>query len=159
VAEAQFNLSAEKLPPRRNSRRFFTEPLDLTTDAVAPQASSPDEAVLAAERHVASRAVTEALARSLNSIRSSDRRLLWLRYGARLTVAQIARKLGQDQGALYKKFARLHAAVRSRLETSGIRLADVSRVIGASDVSVQGVFTASEREDSATAGSAWPLAS
>ena len=131
----------------------------MTADVVAPQGTSPDEGVWAAERRVAARALTEALARILNSMPWSDRRLLGLRYGARLTVAQIARKLGEDPAGLYRKFVRLHATLRSRLEASGIRSADVSGLIGASDVSVYGVFTASERDDSSTSANAWPLAS
>ena len=159
VAAAQLNVSESELLPRRTFRRHFTEPLDVTADVIAPQGTSPDEGVWAAERRVAARALTEALARVLNSMPWSDRRLLGLRYGARLTVAQIARKLGEDPGSLYRKFVRLHATLRSRLEASGIRSADVSGLIGASDVSVHGVFTASERDDSSTSANAWPLAS
>jgi RNA polymerase sigma factor for flagellar operon FliA len=159
VAAAQLNVSESELPPRRQSRRQFIEPLDVTADVVAPQGTSPDEGVLTAERKNAAREVTEALARILNGMPSSDRRLLWLRYAARLTVAQIARKLEEDPGGLYRRFVRLHATLRSHLEASGIRSADVSGLIGAADVSVQGVFTASERDALATSGNAWPLAS
>jgi hypothetical protein len=159
VAAAQLKVSESELPPRRISRRHFTEPLDVTAEVVAPHETSPDEGVLAAERAIAARALTKALARCLNSMPSSDRRLLWLRYGSRLTVAQIARKFGEDPGGLYRKLVRLRATLRSWLEASGITSSDVSGLIGASDVSIQGVFTASERDDSSTSGNAWPLAS
>ena len=160
VAAARLNISVNELPPKhREPRRRFDEPIELAPEIAAPQETSPDEGVLSNERRLAAHEVSRALARSLAGIPRSDRRLLWLRYGARLTVAQIARKLGRDQAGLYKKFVRLHAAVRRRLETCGITSADLSGLIGASDVSVQGAFTASERGESVSSGSAWPLAS
>ncbi|MGH9662013.1 MAG: RNA polymerase sigma factor, partial [Bryobacteraceae bacterium] len=170
VAAAQLGASAPELPSRPvELRRRLSEPVELTADIAAPPETSPDEGVLSAERSVTARAVTRALARTLAGIPRSDRQLLWLRYSAKLSVAQIAKRLGEDQRALYRKFERLHAAVRRRLESSGITRAELAGVIGAADVAVQGVFTPAKTEYgsaqttqrlsvNASEGS-WPLAS
>lgn len=170
VAAARLNAGASELPPRQSGpRRRFYEPVELTVDILAPQETSPDERVLSAERRGTARTVTRALARCLAGIPRSDRRLLWLRYGAKLTVSQIAIRLGEDQRALYRKFVRLHQAVRRGLESSGITWAELAGVIGASDVAVQGAFIASETEQTSAqttqrlalnaSDRAWPLAS
>jgi RNA polymerase sigma factor (sigma-70 family) len=170
VAAAQLSANVDALPPRRvAARRGFDVPVELATDIAAPQETSPDEGLLAAERRDTARAIARALARTLDSIPPADRRLLWLRYGARLTVAQIATRVGENQRSLYRKLTRLHAAIRSRLESAGLKWTQLAGVIGASDVSVHGVLTSPEidnhpphttqRVSINASDRGWPLAS
>lgn len=170
VAASQLNAIGDTLPSQRvAARRGFDVPIELATDVAAPPETSPDEGVLAAERRDTAQAVARALARALASIPAADRRLLWLRYGARLTVAQIATRLGENQRCLYRKLTQLHAAIRSRLEGAGLKWSHVAGVIGAGDVSVHGVLTRPEidnlppqttqRASISASENAWPLAS
>jgi RNA polymerase sigma factor for flagellar operon FliA len=160
AAAACLNVSANELPVRPERRRHFNEPVELSANLAAPQGTSPEEGVLSNERRAAARAASRALARSLAGIPRSDRQLLWLRYGARLSVAQIAVRLGLEQRGLYRKFVLLHAAVRTRLEQSGITSAELAGVIGAPDATVQGAFSACGTADCESGREgAWPMAS
>jgi RNA polymerase sigma factor (sigma-70 family) len=170
VAAAQLSANVASLPPRHVAgRRAFDVPVELVTDLAAPRETSPDEGLLAAERREAAQAVARALTWALAGIPPADRRLLWLRYGTRLTVAQIATRVGENQRSLYRKLTRLHAAIRSRLESAGLKWTQLAGVIGAHDVSVHGVLTARETDDSSAhttqrqsinaSDRGWPLAS
>ena len=157
VAAALLNANLDALPPRRVApRRGFGVPVELATDVAAPRELSPDEGLSGAEQTETAQAVARTLAGALASIPVADRRLLWLRYGAKLTVAEIATRLGENQRFLYRRLTRLHAALRSRLESAGIRRNDLAGVIGARDVSVHGVFTAGETSIPRTRLSNWP---
>jgi RNA polymerase sigma factor (sigma-70 family) len=170
VAAAQLSADVDAFLPRRvGARRGFDVPVELATDVAAPPETSPDEGLQAAERRDTAQAVARALARTLASIPAADRRLLWLRYGARLTVAQIATRVGENQRSLYRKLTRLHAAIRSRLEGAGLKWTQLAGVIGAGDVSVHGVLTRPEIDNHPShttqrvsinaSDRGWPLAS
>ena len=62
----------------------------------------------------------DALARALAALPSADRLILQLRYWSGHTVARIAVLTGADQKALYRRFDKLSADLRRRLEAEGL---------------------------------------
>jgi RNA polymerase sigma factor for flagellar operon FliA len=153
----------------RRSRPRTDEPLELAAAAAAPPGTGPEEALLALDRQAAAEALARALAQALGTLGEADYRLLWLRYGARLTVPKIAARLGEDQKSLYRKYLRLHATMRTLLEELGITRVQIASVVGAPDVWLQGLLeaprpsTGSDRADQHRglnpSAAGWPMAS
>ena len=169
-AAARLGVDATVLP--RSTRRLrprLDEPLELAADAAAPRETGPEEALIALDRQAAAEALRGALAQALSTLGEADYRLLWLRYGARLTVAKVAASVGEDQRTLYRRYERLHARLRVLLDELGITHGQIAGVVGAPDVWLQGLLkaprplTASERphqHSRITASDAgWPMAS
>jgi len=141
AAAARVGIDANVLPRfARRSRPRINEPLELAREAPAPRETGPEEGLLALDRQVAADALERALAQALATLGEADHKLLWLRYGARLTVPKIAARLGEDQKSLYRKYMRLHATMRTRLEGLGITRAHMAAVIGAPDVWLRGLL-------------------
>jgi RNA polymerase sigma factor (sigma-70 family) len=89
----------DRLPPRYK-RRFVDE---RSLDGMASPASPPDANLTLADARRRSR----VLAASLASLDPEDRQLVTLRFVNDLTVAEIARRSGTDQAALYRRLERV----------------------------------------------------
>ena len=63
------------------------------------------------------------------SLPAEDRRILRLRFVEGCTVAEVARRLGLDQQALYPRCVRLLRSMRHGLESSGFSWREVSRLV------------------------------
>ena len=143
AAAAQVGINVNSVPPlARRSRPRIDAPLELAAHAAAPRETGPEERLLSLDRQAAAEALARALAKALATLGEAERRLLWLRYGARLTVPKIAARLGEDQKHLYRKYERLHATMRRLLEDLGITRVQIASVIGAPDVWLQGLLKA-----------------
>ncbi len=135
AAEARTGLSAAVLPALgQRARPRIVETLDLAAETAAPSTTGPEEPLLAVERQAAADDVRRALAQALATLGENDRRLLWLRHGAALTVPAIAARIGVNQKRLYRTFDRLHAALRARLERRGVTAGQIAGLIGTADV-------------------------
>lgn len=104
-----------QLPRRARRQRADEEVL-----AVVPSGSTASEHVDDAERHAEADALCVALSRALAALPEHDRVLIQLRYWAGHTVARIATMTGEDQKGLYRRFDRLAAELRRRLEAEGL---------------------------------------
>lgn len=118
--------------PRHARRRHVSE----SEMATVPGGSTASELVEGREARAEVAALCDALARALASLPDADRTLLQLRYWSGQTVARIAALTGESQKALYRRFERLTADLRRRLEGEGLSkrtLADVLERLGGID--------------------------
>jgi RNA polymerase sigma factor for flagellar operon FliA len=102
--------------PRRPRRRLVDE----AAMATMPGASSASERLEDEEASAEAHSMCAALARALAALPESDRVLIQWRYWAGHTVARIATMTGENQKALYRRFDRLAADLRRRLEAEGL---------------------------------------
>jgi RNA polymerase sigma factor (sigma-70 family) len=110
VDQAQLREFAERFPVR--SKRRWVE-ID-TIEEAAIVAAQPDESGLK------ERSITSALARALKNLDPADRRLLKLRFTGDMSISNIARREGIDQGSLYRRVAILLRRMRRDLALAGI---------------------------------------
>jgi RNA polymerase sigma factor (sigma-70 family) len=124
--EALYELS-QKLPPRSNRR-------DLLSPNHAPakpgSGSSPMEQ---AERQDLARRTFEVLRRALARLPARDRIILRLHFEDGLSVADVAKSLGEEQKALYRKRDALLKQLRADLELEGIRCGDAQELLSTLD--------------------------
>jgi len=116
---------AEQLP-HRALRRFEGEEALEEMPASSAGAEQPDRCVTAQE---AGR-VRTALGHALEELGPGERRLLAQRFADGLTVAEIARRSGENQRRLYRRLKRILGGLRSRLETLGVERGAVQSVLG-----------------------------
>jgi DNA-directed RNA polymerase specialized sigma24 family protein len=84
-----------------------------------------DARVLCGEARMAAARSKTALACAFRRLGPTDRRLLRLRFGAGLSVAQMSRALSVAQKPLYRKIDRLLALMRMELERAGVSADDL----------------------------------
>jgi len=113
--------------PGRTGRRFVDEKLL----ADLPATDLPQDAALqeAGELAQADR-IEAALAAALAKLEDEDRLVLKLHFYDGHLVSTIARLLGLEQKALYRRIDRLKAVLRSELETRGVTRDQISAVVG-----------------------------
>jgi RNA polymerase sigma factor (sigma-70 family) len=124
--EALYELSVE-LPvrtPRGAARDHDREPSD---------ASSGFTAVEQAERRALAEKTFVALRRALHRLAARDRIVLRLHVETGLSVADVARALGEEQKALYRRRDALYKQLRLDLETDGIGGADAHELLSTLD--------------------------
>lgn len=125
AAPAQCDSLWAQLPRRPRRTRAGED------DIVAlPSNSSASEFVDDEESRAEATAMCDALARALSMLTDGDRVLLQLRYWAGHSVARIAAITGQDQKGLYRRFDRLAAELRQRLEAEGLTGRGLDRLAG-----------------------------
>ncbi len=120
---------AKRLPVR--FRR--TSVSDDELDSLPSLDRSPDDAV--ADEHTA-RELESALAGVLARMAAPDRLLMALRFEDGLTVADIAKTLGGDQKALYRRVERLLRHVRTELESCGIDSRTAFRAVESAGIEI-----------------------
>jgi RNA polymerase sigma factor (sigma-70 family) len=112
---------------RRGRPRFVSEQM-IVREPVS--AATADGAVIGAEENDVVRRAIAALAVAFAAIGAQDRLLLKLHFCDGLTVAAVARKLQLNQKHLYPRIDRLRRRLGVRLESAGVRGADVLAAIG-----------------------------
>ncbi len=115
---------AEQLP-RRASRRFEGEEALRELPAVTPESERPDRCLQDEE----TKRVRAALAAALAGIDPDRRRLVTLHFVDGLTVAEIARRSGEDQRQLYWKLEGALGELRRRMLDLGTDRAAVRSVL------------------------------
>ena len=113
--------------PRRSDRR----PGGLDGHE-SPEPSGPSALDLAERQVLAERAFL-ALRRALGSLSARDRIMLRLHVEDGLSVAEVARSLGEEQKALYRKRDALYKKLRLDLEAEGIRQGDAHELLSTLD--------------------------
>jgi len=104
-----------QLPRRPRRKRVDEEDM-----ATLPSNSSASELVDSEEARAEVTALCDGLTRALAALPDGDRTILQLRYWSGQTVARIAALTGENQKALYRRFDRLAADLRRRLEDDGL---------------------------------------
>ena len=116
---------------RSMPRRYI--PIDLVAHML-PASDDPSAGIEASERSVRARAVAGILNRALSAMPARDRLLLKMRYEDGFKVAAMARVLGEDQKALYRKLETLHRRLRRAITNNGVTSTDVGDLVGRNDV-------------------------
>lgn len=124
--EALYALSLEL--PRRSSRRPGP-----AGDHGPPEPVGGVPAVEQAERQVLAERTFLALRQALGRLPPRHRVVLRLHVEAGLSVADVARSLGEEQKALYRKRDALFKQLRLDLEAEGIRCRDVHELLSTLD--------------------------
>ena len=86
-----------------------------------------------AERQALARRMLLALRRALAGLPARDRVLMRLHFERGLSMADVARSLGEDQKALYRRRDALLKQLRAELEAEGIRQQDVAELLSGLD--------------------------
>ena len=116
-----------KLPLRSQHQAASSdgrEPIDPAS------ASSPVEQ---AERQALARRICLVLRRVIAALPARDRILMRLHFERGLSIADVARSLGEDQKALYRRRDALLKQLRAELEAEGIRREDVGELLSEVD--------------------------
>lgn len=126
VEESELELLdlAARLPHRVGRRLEGEEALE-----GLPSPCTGAERVDRCETHEALGRVRSALGRALAELAPDERRLVAQRYEEGLTVAEIARRSGEDQRRLYRRLERLLRVLRDRLLDLGVDRAAVRAVV------------------------------
>ena len=114
---------AATLPVRSVARRLVDDVELETLPSV-----DPDPQVLLESRDECAqqRRIGAVLRRALDPLSPLERRVIALRFGEGLTVADIARRLGVAQKPLYGRLERTLRGLRRQLEAAGISAADLT---------------------------------
>jgi len=118
---------ARALPQR--GRRPRAVDLEDAADAVGSDASSVTDAAFEADRLDLSRRIAAVVRIFIDTLDDYDRLAFRLRFETGLTVVQISRTLRIEQKPLYRRIKRMLAALRKRLEESGISADDADDVL------------------------------
>jgi RNA polymerase sigma factor (sigma-70 family) len=115
--------------PRRPRRKRVDEE-DMTN---VPATSSASESVDGEEALVEAEAAIGALSRAIKGLPPSDQVLVHLHFWSGKTVARIAEITGDDQKALYRRFDKIRAELRRRLEAEGLTKRSLAGIVGKFD--------------------------
>jgi RNA polymerase sigma factor (sigma-70 family) len=115
-----------RLPERRARRRM----VDLSEAEGVTVEPEMEDQVLHEERERTCRQLSSAVREAIGRLPENDRLYLHLRFGCRLTVAQIARSMHIEQKLLYRRNDKLMNDLRAELERAGIAPKDAIDVIG-----------------------------
>lgn len=91
------------------------------------------------------RRVHGALVQALATLNEEDTRILALRFGEGLAVAEIARALGVQSKPLYRRLDGIIAALRAELQRHDVDESEITQVIGHPAFSLTGVLVQVER--------------
>lgn len=118
---------ADRLPPR--APRPSAVPIE-EAGVVADRRATPDETLLASERHASSERISAVIADLFATIPADERLIFQLRFESGMRVADIARALRIDQKRLYRIIERRLAHLRAEAQRRGISAAEVADLIG-----------------------------
>jgi len=131
---------AAKLP-RRQTRVTTVALDDVDLDPAAP----PERFDTSREREVASQTISATLRQAIAGQTVEEQTILRMLFVAGMSVADIARALGQEQQPLYRRVRRLYAQLRGRLLDAGIDAERVRDLLETPDVDLDlGLDSASE---------------
>jgi len=103
------------------------------SDAEPPAHGNGHAELERVERKALAHKACQALSRALERLSPRDRLLLRLHFEAGLTLAEVARSMGEEQKPLYRKRDALLKQLRAELEAEGIRDADAQELLSTSD--------------------------
>jgi RNA polymerase sigma factor (sigma-70 family) len=126
--DAAHTALADKLATRAPSRRIVGEE---DAGEIAGAGPGADANVVRAEQDFLARRVQSALDRARQALAPTDRLVLEMRFGDRLSVADIARALSLDQRRLYRTIEQLLASLGESLRADGISRADITALFQA----------------------------
>jgi RNA polymerase sigma factor (sigma-70 family) len=106
--------------PRRLPRPSTRSIEDDNVAATVATGDGPHARFLAREREQIGRVASDALNATIRALSAEDRLLLRMRFEDAMSVAHIARALGEDQRRLYYRIEKLAAALRRTLEQAGV---------------------------------------
>jgi RNA polymerase sigma factor for flagellar operon FliA len=104
--------------PSRYPRRYI--PIDLVDTALSVAAETVEQHTSSREHAILASVAGVVVRAALAELGVDDRQLFQLHFGSGMTIAEIARALQVEQKPLYRRMQRILAAIRSRLESSGI---------------------------------------
>jgi RNA polymerase sigma factor for flagellar operon FliA len=122
---ADIEALAARLPPRTG--RVSTSE-DLLANLPAPESGADTTIARADAARLAGRA-TGLVQRAIEQLPPEDRLVLRMRFDDGIRVSAIARTLGLEHKALYRRFDRILADLRAVLERAGITEAEASEVL------------------------------
>jgi RNA polymerase sigma factor for flagellar operon FliA len=96
----------------------------------AEASSRADERVEASEAEARRERLNAAINRAMAGLTWQERTILRMRYADGISVADVARALGLDQKALYRRVERLRARLREHLEQEGVGSREVREILG-----------------------------
>jgi RNA polymerase sigma factor (sigma-70 family) len=112
------------LPARFQRRTEGEEALP----AIPDREPGPDHLVEEKEQAVLRRRVRAAFHRALDTLAAEDKVLVWM--STEYSVAGISRLLKLEQKPLYRRLAKIFAALRKAMEQEGIRKKDIDDILG-----------------------------
>jgi RNA polymerase sigma factor (sigma-70 family) len=112
--------------PNRTGRTYTSD--DTLEDQPAPD-PSPDRWLEESRAGDAGSRASDALRAVLARLPAEDRLLLRMRFDNALKVSDIARAMGLDQKALYRRFEHLLTELRDALEEAGITRTDAQAIL------------------------------
>jgi len=128
VTRTELETFLGRLPHRGPKRRNVD--VEEAEGTAVTSASETEESVLSGERARTSARVSRIMREAIAALPSDERLLLQLRFECEMSVAQIARSLGEDQKHLYRRIEKQMRQLRAQLEHNGIAADEVLAVIG-----------------------------
>ncbi len=137
VGRRELEEMAAELPARVVRKPAGEEELSVAL-ATGP---AVDAGLVTQEQASRAEQVQRALARALADLGDEDRLVLKMRFVDGLQVAAIARALGTDPKALYRRLEHAMRRMRTALVAEGVGPTDIEELVGHPEVVVDGVFS------------------
>jgi len=125
---------AAKLP--RPAPRPHRVPIDNVDSKDLPRPPDVDDGVLADERRRMAAKTSQVVSTLIARLSPEDRVILQFRFPMKVTVAQIARMLGLDQKATYRRLDHIKSELKLELERAGITREEILDLIGHDEIFV-----------------------
>lgn len=118
--------------PRRTTRPRAVD-LDAVDAETVPSHESADARAIASETAKVAEEASRIVREHLDNLAPNDRRLLRLRFGGDMSIADISRALSLPQRPLYRRLEALLADLRVVLQRAGIDASTAAELIGEGD--------------------------
>jgi RNA polymerase sigma factor for flagellar operon FliA len=124
--------------PRRPARQRASEQ---ALDTIPAPATSRDQIAVDEQQASAARA-RAALADAIPALTPQEQLIIRLRFQDGITVARIARLIGEEQKPLYRRIEQILARLRATLDAAGVTADEVRELLGNPVVELGAVFPA-----------------
>jgi len=128
VTRASLHAIFEQLPQRAPKRHDV--PIDEAEPVARVGLESVESRVLADERRILARRVSDFVSAQLASLPDEDRLVMQLRFEQEMSVAQIARMLGREQKLLYRVIEKREKELGAGLRGAGFTPSELMDLIG-----------------------------
>lgn len=126
VSRTEMENIVKQLPVK--DRRPSKVSLEHVKETIAADCKTDAAAISAEQFHLSNRA-TEVVRQFLENLENRDRLLLLFIFEESLTIASIAKRLGGDQKALYRRRDELLKLLRKKLAAAGIGTAEAAELL------------------------------
>lgn len=134
VNRESLEVLAKKLrPPAPRPRPF---PIDEVDPGALSRPPDVDDGILADERRRMAAKLSQVVSTFIARLPAPHRLILEFLHQGGMSVAQIARMLGLDQKATYRRIEQLNRELKRELERAGVRSGDVRDLIGQDEIFV-----------------------